>query len=103
MWKYTPGPWVFRGNAMLFVRDTDSHAVIRIGQVTVTERSRGYVAYRDQDEVLANGYLAAAAPQLLEVALRAKSLLPMAGDQPEILQLITDIDHVIGKARGDHE
>lgn len=97
MTKHTAGPWKYNGNKVVTNGQIESDRTFGYGcqDDFICDLDDGeYHNYSNSDEMNANGYLIAAAPDLLaacEIALQ------FCGEYPEVYDLVAD---AIARAKG---
>lgn len=90
--KHTPGPWEFDGE---YVWADAVRGYVADPNTEDMTSGRGLAKLDAPEMIKANGYLIAAAPNLLEACRQARSMTPDGGYTANVL------DAAIAKATGD--
>ena len=94
--KFTPGPWVASFGHLIRVNPYGSESCI----AGVHRRGR-YTGKQDEEQVIANAHLIAAAPDLFRLAEQYRNdMLYPHFDESHLTQRIKVIDEAIAKAKG---
>ncbi|MDK2757518.1 MAG: hypothetical protein KYX66_12360 [Blastomonas fulva] len=101
---HTPGPWWAHcegGSFGVFAED-DGREIARLHDKkgNLPQSSFADMQYQYDGQHEANAHLIAAAPELLALAMRAQTMLPMVGHHPAVGRLISDLTDAIAKAKG---
>ena len=107
MSEHSKGPWEFDGDNFIWANDPDKCA--NIGQVRgwgyLTGKGHGALGLDSEEAIKiqeANGYMMAAAPELLEALIEMRVALedPSALSTLQLITIVAKADGAIAKARG---